>query len=501
MSSVSGDGVGPPGACRPASNAVLLWLMAGVALTKLAILVIVGPSVSPDTAGYVAFSDAILDGTAFAPVGWGADATPIVIFRTAGYPLILAAAKLITPAFWAPLVVILQGALNIAAMVLIFRVAERLFATSSWAVLATLLYAYSQSLLWDNSLLIDSIYGSLFNIVIFALLGSLLECWRLSRIKIAGLAVLWGYSLWTRDNGLYFTYLPALLLLFIRPTERGFGCRRLAHPIAFLAVVAAMVGAYELLNLYRTGEAFFSITGLLNFLRPLFDMLQYGYADPFTGDDLIARTVRETMITYDFPAQVRFIATLHERCLCTPTQLQSLLVAKYITGVLYHPLAYLRLIIRNFDYFDLASALADPVCTINQFVQLGTPLGTRVIPGLSIRHLVALWRQFSVSMMALMILAGITKLISGLVFTLFMFGIPRLWLREWRHGTPITPALWAVGFLWFAFIGVTLAYSLVHFEARHALPVFPAAQMGIVYMLWRLDRWRHSGGGWGPLRT
>jgi hypothetical protein len=43
--------------------------------------------------------------------------------------------------------------------------------------------------------------------------------------------------------------------------------------------------------------------------------------------------------------------------------------------------------------------------------------------------------------------------------------------------------LWGVGFLWLAFVSVTAAFSLIHFEPRHALPVFPAAQIGIVYML------------------
>jgi hypothetical protein len=34
-------------------------------------------------------------------------------------------------------------------------------------------------------------------------------------------------------------------------------------------------------------------------------MARYGYAQPFAGDDLVDRTVRETMTTsYDFPAQL-----------------------------------------------------------------------------------------------------------------------------------------------------------------------------------------------------
>jgi hypothetical protein len=463
------------------ARVALWWLIFGVAAAKLTILAVVGPSTTLDTGLYVAFADRILGGGLFAAVAFVSNPIPGTIFRTAGYPLILAGAKVVAPGFWAPLVVILQSALDIAAMALMFRVAERLFHSWRWAVAATLVYACSRSLLWDNALMSDSVYASLFNIVIFALLGKLLGCWRLSSLKLAGLAVLWGYSLWTRDNGLYFSFLPVVLLLACT-IRRPFDWRRLGAPIGFAAIVAAMIAGYCFYNLQRTGDAFFSLTGVENYLRPLFDMRAYGYADPFAGDDLIDRTVRETMTVYDFPAQQRFITTLGERCGCTPTRLQSMVVAKFVDGVAHHPLAYLRVIARNFDFFDLASDLVDPINTFNDFMQEGTPVAARVVPGLSLRHL-ALVGEYSPPTIALMIVAGITKLLSAVMFTLFVFGIPFLWLRDWRRGGPIGAELWGVGFLWFAFAGVTAAFSLVHFEARHALPVFPAAQIGIVYML------------------
>jgi hypothetical protein len=199
------------------------------------------------------------------------------------------------------------------------------------------------------------------------------------------------------------------------------------------------------------------------------------------------------MTANDYPAQMRFIAVLDERCRCTPTQLQSMVAAKFVAEAAHHPLAYLRVIVRNFDYFDLASDLTDPINTINDFIQEGTPVAARVIPGLSIRHLV-LAGHYSLGMVVLMIVAGITKLTSAVLFTLFVFGIPFLWLRGWRRAGSIAAELWTVGFLWFAFVSVTLAFSLIHFEARHALPVFPAAQLGMVYVLAAITAfWRGYG--------
>jgi hypothetical protein len=482
----AGSSKGVDQAKTPSARVALWWLIAGVAAAKLAVLAVVGPSAMLDTGLYLDFADRILSDGFFAPVAFVSNPIPGAIFRTAGYPLILAGAKFIAPGFWAPLAVILQGALDIAAMVLIFRVAERLFRSWRWALAATLVYACSRSLLWDNALMSDSVYASLFNIVIFALLGGLLGCWRLSAGKLAGLAVLWGYSLWTRDNGLYFTFLPVVLLL-AGAVRRPFDGRRVGAPIGFAAIVAAMIAGYCLYNSHRTGEAFFSLTGVENYLRPLFDMRAYGYADPFAGDDLIDRTVRETMTEYDFPAQQRFITTLGDRCRCTPTQLQSVVVAKFVAGVAHHPLAYLRVIARNFDFFDLASDLTDPVNTFNDFMQEGTPVAARVVPGLSLRHL-AIAGQYSPAMIALMIVAGITKVFSGVLFILYVFGIPLMWLRQWRHSRTSGAELCGAGFLWFAFVSVAGAFSLIHFEARHALPVFPAAQIGIVYMLAEIAR-------------
>ena len=460
-------------------RAVLIWLLAAVAAFKLAILVVVGPSHAPDSGFYIVFADQILDGSALGHLPWGPGAITGFAFRTVGYPLLLALAKLLAPDWWAVLSIVLQSALDLAVMALMFNVAERLLGSLVWTTVAVLVYALSRSLLWDNSLLSDSLYASLFNIVIFALLGGRLGCWRLSPLKIAGLAVLWGYSLWTRDNGLYFTFLPMVLLL---AGPGRWSWRRLLSAAGFATVVAAMVGAYTLFNWYRTGEAFFSLTGVQNYLRPLFDMKAYGYADPFDGGDLISRTVRETMTTYAYPAQTQFIGTLDQRCDCTPTQLQSLIFAKFAGEVVRHPVAYLRVIVRNFDYFDLASDLTDPINTFNDFLEEGTVYAARLIPGLSLRHL-SQWRSYSPAMTVLMLIAGVTKILSAVVFTLFVGGIPVLWVRQWRNGGPIAVEMWAAAFLWLAFISVTAAFSLIHFEPRHALPVFPAAQLGITFIL------------------
>lgn len=345
-------------ACFQPARKPVFYLLAVAAIFKISVLLISGPSLHPDLNGYIAYADAILNhGRAFAPVVWGAEAAPLFIFRPPGYPLVLAGTKLVSPTHYALVAVVFQCVLNGAAVYLIYRVTERLFLSSAAALLVAVFYIFSELMLYDNSILSDSVYASLFNIVVFGLLGHLIGCWRLTLGRSAGLAALWACSVLTRDNGLYFTFLPIILTIAIAVRNEDRFVRRVGHFFVFALVTGGLIGAYIMLNRYRTGETFFSITGSKNWLRPVFDMARYGYAQPFTGEDLVSSTVRETMTEYGYKAQMQFLKRLHNQCQCTPTQLQSLVFAEYLSAVAENPIPYLRVILWNFSRLARSSLI------------------------------------------------------------------------------------------------------------------------------------------------
>jgi len=467
----------------------IAYFLGGVISIKLAVLFLVGPVIWPDTEAYISFADAILaHGQVFDHVDFaGGPAAPILVFRLAGYPLVLAAAKLISPQYYGQITALFQILLNILAMVIMVRVLAGLSFATPQIVSAIGLYAFSDSLLFDNSLLSDSIYSSFFNIVVFALLGHLVAGSRLTLVGASALGLLWGFSTWIRDSGIYLTYLPIGLLIAIAVRAPAGNLRRFGHLFTFIIAIFAMTGAYSGFNKYRTGEFFFSITGVENWLRPVFDMAQYGYADPFNDDDLVSQTVREGM-PYEYPAQVVFVEKLHQRCGCTPRQLQSLVFRKYLTTVTHHPIGYIRVVWRNFHFFGLVGLLADPIATINQFFEFATSMPHKFAPGLSIRNLLDLQRQFSAVILLLMLLNALSTAVATVLFSLFLFGIPIMMVCALRRCEPIPLSLAIVGFLWFAFVSVSIAFSLVHYEARHALPVFPAGCIGIVYAAFETSR-------------
>lgn len=463
------------------------WAVIAVAAAvKLLMLALNGPSGSADSFGYIDFANAILDhGRAFAPVPWGAEATPPFIFRPPGYPLLLAAAKLISADDYASVIVVAQIAANLATTYLVFRVGARLLRSSGAALAVVVLYVGSTSLLWDNAVLSDSLFASFWNVVVFALLGHLVGCWRLKLRHFCGLGVVCGYSLWLRDVGIYLTVLPAALLALVVLRERAHRTVAVAGLGLFLLLSGGFAGATVLLNLHRTGEVFFSISGVANWLQPIFAVAAHGQAQPFAGDDLISTAVRETATGYGYEDQLRLIPELHRRCGCTPTQLQAKMFAKYRAVVERFPLAYARVVIRNFNYFALGELIANPLATLNQLLEFGAARPDWRLPGFSLRNLSALREHFSSTMLLLMLASALAEAVSAVVFTTYILGTPiALWRAARRCAFTIDEA--AIGFLWFSFVSVSLLFSLVHYEARYALPLLPGAALGLVWIARRL---------------
>jgi hypothetical protein len=102
--------------------------------------------------------------------------------------------------------------------------------------------------------------------------------------------------------------------------------------------------------------------------------------------------------------------------------------------------------------------------------------------------LLDLQRQFSAVILLLMLLNALSTAAATVLFSLFLFGIPIMMVCALRRCESIPLSLAIVGFLWFAFVSVSIAFSLVHYEARHALPVFPAGCIGIVYAAFETSR-------------
>ena len=121
--------------------------LGGVIAIKLAVLLLIGPIIWPDTEAYVSYAEGILARSqALFVIDFDAGpAAPIFLLRLAGYPLILAAANLISPPYYGQVTVFFQIGLNLLAILLMAMVLARLSFSTFQILCVVGLYAFSDS--------------------------------------------------------------------------------------------------------------------------------------------------------------------------------------------------------------------------------------------------------------------------------------------------------------------------------------------------------------------
>jgi hypothetical protein len=436
---------------------------------KLTIMCYYGPFEAPDSGPYRLVADAIRHNPTFwnhVP-DWTTAALPTVVFRPIGYPLLLASLN-------SDIATILcQIAISLAVSILLCRLIYEATASARLAGIAGAFYLGGYSLLIDNSVLSDSLYAGIFNVVVLAMMRAAYRRQAIAIYSAGLLGVAWGYSIWTRENGLFLTIIPLALLFdcwLVIPAAGRRWTVRLLFPVTFLAPVVVMVGMYVAWNAHRTGQAFLGITGAANYLRPVFDIAKAGYADPFDDSSALSTTVKATMKDFDFPEQLLLLQRLHDQTGVSPLALQTLALDKLIDTVLTHPLAYGRVVMRNIEPSSYGALLFDPIFTINDFFQLCIPPYQRVVPGSGLKSWKSLIATRNWPGMGLAGASAIATVGSTVAFLLVLFGLPTLALRR-----KLTPELALALKSLAIFVVVAIAFGLIHTEARHMLPVIPAA--------------------------
>ena len=154
-----------------ALSAVGLILLIGL---KLGTLFQFGPTMMPDSAGYIDYADQILSGD-FLRVDLGATAIPMTLARPIGYPAIIALAKIVAEARWAWAVVLFQFAASVWATILVYRLARR-FGLGSWASLGVAAaQATAMQFVLDQAILSDSLCASTTTAAVCILSGVVLR--------------------------------------------------------------------------------------------------------------------------------------------------------------------------------------------------------------------------------------------------------------------------------------------------------------------------------------
>lgn len=449
---------------------------------KLALAWFGGPHLHEDSGLYIWFADAILDpGRSWLlNEEWLDHTYHFLSLRTAGYPLLLAGAKAVADESYGWPVIFFQTVLTFGWMALSYRIAAAVTPSAPWRLAYLVFLVASQSLLFDLVVGTDSVYASLFLYCCLVPIGAALGLWRLPLWLCVALGAAWGYSIWIRDAGAYFIYAPLLPLLAYGAARLYGGWRRFAPAAAFIVAALAVHGAYLGWSDLRFGRPVMSTVGQHNWLRPIFDMAQAGYARPFDDDHLISKIVRENAIPYAWPEHLKILDILHHQYNQDPIEIVGTVKSAYVHYVFSNPVGYARIVLKQLMLDRLAFNLTNIPYTLNEFFQYGPFIGHRVEPG--VRELSrALRHDGDLAAGGLLLLIAAGRACSLAAFAWFAVWVP--WRvvgaaaggRGWRAEDALAAYCWLV---FFAFSGM---YAMIHFEDRHLLPVLPFGLLGVVW--------------------
>lgn len=455
----------------------LAYLGAGLILLiviKLAVAVLYGPIMLPDSPGYIRLADLILtDRSWLTEAGLAESAYPATVFRMLGYPLIIAVAKLVTAGPWQWLVVAVQSVVGLAAGVLVFSAALAVFKSHRAAIVLMLMHGLTFALLLDLCILTDSLYASLLVAIVALLVGGIAGDRKTTASQMLLIGVLAATALLLREGTFY-------LQLFLWPLILTWLWR---HPISLrdrTVAIGALIlpfiivhSAYSYWNETRTGTAFLT-TANQNVMLILPVKAARRGVPVFDGDTPLDQLAREHFATNPYFAGVVAInSLLFQDHNMTAVQIAAASRQKYIESWLAEPVGM------------ASTALSDT--TTKTMTDIGHPLialdtlhhwatGEHLWPGNS-EMIAAVTGHFHVP--SLLILIGKTgfRILSALSVLCALFAPPIHMLTHLRRrfsdrtGEFLPSGLALMASLWFYYWGFFGLHVIVHMEVRYMAPI------------------------------
>jgi len=465
-----------PASTLPPTYRPEIVALAALAILKLALLAVFGPTWEPDWDSYSRFADVILGGGAWLrDAGLATEATPLTLFRSIGYPLVVALFRglLGNGPVHLYAIVLLQIAVSLAATVLVWRLALALMGCRRAALLAAGGHAFALTMLYDQSLLSDSLYASLFVICWSVPLIAFVRRRPVCLAVLAGLGLLYGFSCLQRGTGLLFLVLvlPGVAAWAWRGAH---GVRRLTAVVAFLAPVVAITGGDMAWNHARTGQWVMTTGAQFVMIQPMVKATGRGF-NVFDGDTPIDALARKYLRTYEYDEVGPIVQGLFSEYGLNAIQSAELHKQVFKRAWLHHPGAMAHNMLQNFNN-SIFLQFFDPLDSALFYSRLVT--GERLFPGFgpawqTVRggNPLPLIAIVAVSLCrAIAYLAFATLLVGGLVMVVRALRRRRLSEAEWL----------ALG-LWALFFGYTGVLCAIHMVGRFLPAALPAGLIAALF--------------------
>ena len=418
---------------------------------------LVGVFETPDSGGYLAYAKLLAAGPL--PSGealLNSGFYPIPLYRTIGYPSVIAAAQHIAPLNWPIFLLLLQIIAQAFLAAYAYRVGLALGLKPSLALIASLMPAAGSVAVFQSAVMTDALFGALFSAAMLVLLQAGLIRARgvdaSARLLVAG--SLLGVAATIREATPYL--LLGLLPAAYVATIKG---RRLFGLVTFV-VPALLVSALIMVDHHRrSGHAVLSTSKQVVMVQALLPLVARG-VPVFEGDTLFDRMARDIITSNDYFGIERLNRRLFEAGMSAPDIAREA-SARYMRAWRQYPLEMLRASATRLPAKMLWITFMPVDTAADIYRQTGEARPWFGRPEV-------LWRSFmegSASALPILLILLIGRLI-GLAVTFGAILAPFLLPSSDRRR-------WAVMGAWLASGGFVAVYLPVHLEQRYLIPIVP----------------------------
>jgi hypothetical protein len=459
-------------------------LLLVLALAKISGLLFFGPLQQPDSIAYLAYAHTILTDT-----GWLSDAgmndyaVPQTVFRTFGYPALIAAAGLITGKSGVALyvVVAIQIIVSLFATMMVYRLAQVLLRNTSLALLAAAGHALSVTFTYDQHILTDSLFNALCVIGFSVPLIGFLQKRRPGLSLLLGLGLMLAYACLVRGIGIYvLVFFTPAYVAWIVTTHEGLATT-LRRAILLVLPLIVTIGGVMGWNTWRTGDTFFTTGSQYVLIQPLVKIEARG-TKVFTGDTPLDKLARKYLKTYAYKEAVQITEALFTEYGINAYQSAKMHSQKYFSVLASQPGAVLYHGVRSYEeglvhqFFNVLD---------NAKVYLKFTTGERPWPGIK-----KLWLRIKSETRPLDILLiaglGILRLVAWSSFLILLLGVPVLVIRSLSTGKFASPDNLAIFYCWGLYVAYSFGLAMIHMVDRFLPAVLAAGLVGSLFVWQRI---------------
>ena len=434
---------------------------------KLVFFLAFGPVHFPDTAGYAEYASRILASRDWLThIDMQAETDPILAFRMAGYPGLLALTQALFGRFGESAVVLAQMALSLFVTFRFHRLL-RAIALPAWLALAgAACQATSLQFTLDQCLLTDSLYLSLITLVTVRIIESGQQGDSSVRGYLGtGLLLLLAFLLRDATAAVAILMVPAAFFA-ARGSNRSALSGALVAGALFLPLAAGIV-SYRAWNEHRSGTAFVTTVAHTTELYALVEAQQID-ARVFAGDTQLDQIARANLKDYDYPTTVAIADAWHQASGIDAIEATKVVSARFWQTWRNYPWTMTRATLARFRGTYLLLPFR-PFESVDDLFVANADEGPHVISAPALWLALKAGRVWAAAPLLSEFATQALSLAISIAFLLYpVFGR--------RLSLPATVHLTLLGF-WFFVLAFTAAYMMIHLDPRYMGPLLPIVTM------------------------